>query len=205
MILSHGLWERRFGSDISLVGRTIRLNRENYTVVGVMPASFQLLGLSPELWTPLVVHASDQTAAARKDRSLYLFARMKPGVTIDQARAEFATLAQGSQQNFPESEKGGGATVRTLPDFLIYGFGIRAGLAIIMTTVGFVLMIACANVSGLLLARAAARRKELAIRFSLARPLAHYPAIAHRRPGDLISGRGPWAPARVLGHRLRAR
>lgn len=167
VILSHGLWERRFGSDISLVGRTIRLNRENYTVVGVMPASFRLLGLSPELWTPLVVHASDRTAAARKDRSLYLFARMKPTATMDQARSEFATLAQRAQQNFPESEKGWGATVRTLPDFLIYGFGISTGLAIIMTTVGFVLMIACANVSGLLLARAAARRKELAIRFSL--------------------------------------
>ena len=167
VILSHELWERRFGSNPLLVGRAIRLNRENYTVIGIMPSNFRLLGLSPELWTPLAIHASDQTAAARKDRSLYLFARMKPGVTVDQARAEFAALAQRSEQGFPESEKGWGATVRTLPDFLIYGFGIRAGLAIIMTTVGFVLMIACGNVSGLLLARAAARRKELAIRLSL--------------------------------------
>jgi putative ABC transport system permease protein len=92
---------------------------------------------------------------------------MKPGVTAEQARAEFATLAHRAADNFPDSEKGWGATVRTLPDFLIYGFGIGSGLAVIMTTVGFVLMIACANVSGLLLARAAARRKELAIRISL--------------------------------------
>lgn len=167
VILSHGLWERRFGSDPTLVGRTIRLNRENYTVIGIMPASFRMLGFLPELWTPLVVTPDNQTAAARRDRPLYLFGRMKPGVTIEQARAEFATLAQRAQQSFPDAEKGWGATARTLPDFLIYGFGIRSGLAVIMTTVGFVLLIACANVSGLLLARATSRRKELAIRFSL--------------------------------------
>ena len=136
-------------------------------MIGVMPASFQLLGFSHELWTPLVITPDDQTAAARRDRPLFLFGRMKPGVTIEQARAEFATLAHRAAENFPDSEKGWGATVRTLPDFLVYGFGIRSGLAVIMTTVGFVLMIACANVSGLLLARAAARRKELAIRISL--------------------------------------
>ena len=166
-VLSHELWQRRFGADPSIVGRTIRLNRENYDVIGVMPASFRLLGFLPELWTPLVITPDDRMAAAHKDRSLYLFARMKPGVTIEQARAEFAALAHQAEQDFPESEKGWGAMVRTLPDFLIYGFGIRSGLAIIMTTVGFVLMIACANVSGLLLARAAGRKKELAVRLSL--------------------------------------
>jgi predicted permease len=167
VILSHELWDRRFGSDASIVGRTIRVNRENYSVIGVMAASFRMLGFMPELWTPLVLAPADQSAAAHRDRSLYLFARMKPGVTVEQARAEFVTLAHQSEVNFPDSEKGWGATVRTLPEFLIYGFGIRSGLAVIMTTVGFVLMIACANVSGLLLARSAARRKELAIRFSL--------------------------------------
>jgi putative ABC transport system permease protein len=167
IILSHSLWQRRFGADPSIVGRPIRLNRENYTVIGVMPASFRMLGFTPELWTPLTITSADQTAAARRDRSLLLFARMKPGVTLAQARSEFATLAARERASFPDSEKGWGATVRTLPDFLVYGFGIRSGLAVIMTTVGFVLMIACANVSGLLLARAAARRKEIAIRFSL--------------------------------------
>jgi putative ABC transport system permease protein len=167
VVLSHELWERRFGSDHSLLGLTIRLNRQNYTVIGVMPASFRLLGFPLELWTPLAITPGDQSAAARRDRSLYLFGRMKPGVTIEQARSEFAMLAHRAAENFPDAEKGWGATVRTLPDFLVYGFGIRSGLAVIMTTVGFVLMIACANVSGLLLARAAARRKELAIRISL--------------------------------------
>src|SRR5258705_1229356 len=167
VILSHQLWERRFGSDASLIGHTIRLNRENYTVIGVMPANFNLLGFTPQLWTPLVLTAADQTAAAHQDRSLYLFARLKPGVTLQQARAEFTTLAHRAEESFPESEKGWGAAVRTLPDFLVYSFGIRNALALMMTTVGFVLMIACANVAGLLLARAAGRRKELAIRIAL--------------------------------------
>lgn len=167
VLLSHELWQRRFGSDPSLVGHTIRLNRENYTVVGVMPKSFRLMGFLPQLWIPLVITPDDRTAAAHRDRPLYLFGRMKPGVTVAQARSEFATLAHRAEQEFPDSEKGWGAMVRTLPDFLVYGFGIQGGLTIIMTTVGFVLMIACANVSGLMLARAAARRKELAVRLSL--------------------------------------
>src|SRR6267378_3447855 len=166
-ILSHELWERRFGSDASLIGRTVRLNRETYTVIGVMPPNFRLLGFTPQLWTPLVLTAADQTAAAHHERSLYLFVRLKPGVTLEQARAEFTTLAHRAEENFPESDKGWGVAVRTLPDFLVYTFGIRSALAIMMTTVGFVLMIACANVAGLLLARAAGRRKELAIRIAL--------------------------------------
>src|SRR5713226_577728 len=118
VILSHELWERRFGSDASLIGCTIRLNRENYTVIGVMPANFRLLGFTSQLWTPLVLTAADQTAAAHHDRSLYLFARLKSGVTLQQASADFTTLAHRAQESFPESEKGWGVAVRTLPDFL---------------------------------------------------------------------------------------
>jgi putative ABC transport system permease protein len=167
VILSHELWERQFASDASLIGRAIRLNREDYTVIGVMPSRFHLTGFTPQLWTPLEVTAANQTANARKDRSLLLFARLKPGVTIEQARAEFSALARRAEQDFPEIEKGWGAAVRTFPDFLLYNFGIRNGLAVVMSTVAFVLLIACANVAGLLLARAAGRRKELAIRLAL--------------------------------------
>lgn len=167
VILSYNLWVRRFASDPGVIGRNVRLNREDYMIVGVMPKSFQLMGFIPELWTPLVLNPADQTAAARKDRSLVLFGRLKPAATVEQARAEFVAFAQRAAQSFPEAEKGWGAAVRTLPDFLIYQFGIRNGLAVMMTAVGFVLMIACANVAGLLLARAAGRRKELAIRISL--------------------------------------
>jgi putative ABC transport system permease protein len=127
VILSHELWERQFGSVAASIGRTIRLNRENYAVIGVMPASFRLLGFTPQLWTPLVLTPADQTAAARKDRSLHLFAQLKPGVTLDQARAELVTLARHAEETFPDTERGWGAAVRTLPDFLVYDFGIRSG------------------------------------------------------------------------------
>jgi len=142
VILSHELWERQFGSDSSLLGHVIRINRENYTVIGVMPASFRLLGFPTQLWTPLVIHADDQRPSARKDRSLFLFARLKSSVTVDQARAVMITLARRAEERFPETEKGWGVALRTLPDFLIYTFNIRSGLGVMTTTVGFVLMIA---------------------------------------------------------------
>jgi predicted permease len=167
LILSHGLWERRFASDPSIIGRTVRFNREDYAVAGVMPADFRHLGFTAQLWTPLTLTAEHRAPSSRKNRYLYVFARLAPGVTLKQAQAQLNTLAEHAQRDFPSIENRWGATIRALPDFLIYSFGIRDALAVIMTVVGFVLLIACANVSGLLLTRAVGRQKELAIRMSL--------------------------------------
>lgn len=167
IILSHSLWERRFGADASVIGRTIGFNREDYTVIGVMPRDFRLLGFTPQLWTPLTLTAADRAPDTRRHRYLYVFARLVPNVTLSQARTQMNVVAELAQKDFPATERRWGASVRALDDFLISNFGIRTALAIIMIVVGFVLLIACANVAGLLLTRSVGRRKELAIRMSL--------------------------------------
>jgi putative ABC transport system permease protein len=167
LILSHGLWERRFGANPAIVGQTVHFNREEYVVAGVMPADFRLLGFVPDVWAPLTIPPADRAPDARRYRALTLFARVAPGVTLAQARAQMNTLAQQAQHDFPTIESRWGASVRALPNFLIHNFGIGTALAVIMTVVGFVLLIACANVAGLLLTRAVGRQKELAIRMSM--------------------------------------
>lgn len=167
VVLSHALWERRFGSDPGIVGRTIRLNRNDYTVIGVMGADFRLMWLSPQLWMPLTFTATDFAPDARRFRDLMVFAQLSPGITLAQANAEARRLASRAATDYPDIEGRCGASVRTLKDYLVHSFNIAQSLAVMMTAVGFVLLIACANISGLLLTRAAGRQKELAIRASL--------------------------------------
>src|SRR6266436_8981218 len=167
VILSHRLWERRYGSDPKVVGATVRVNGESHTVIGVMPAGFVLHSFPTQMWTPLVLQDAQQNAAARENRNLYLFARLKTEISAKQARADIATLGRLAAEAFPDTEKGWGAETLPLQDLMIRTYPAGSAMVIWMSAAGFVLLIACANIAGLLLARAAGRRKEMAIRAAI--------------------------------------
>jgi predicted permease len=161
VILSHRLWERRYDSDPKVVGATVRLNGESHTVIGVMPSGFVLPSFPAQMWTPLVLQDAQQSAAARENRNLYLFARLKAGISAKQARADIATLGRLAAEAFPDTEKGWGAETLPLQDFMIRTYPAGSAMVIWMSAAGFVLLIACANIAGLLLARAAGRGRMI--------------------------------------------
>ena len=164
VILSYGLWTRRYAGDPSLVGKTIKVDGEDFTVVGVMPHEFhwEFWSSQRQLWVPVGYTIGDRD---RGSNSFISFARLKPGVTVAQAQAEMAGIGTRLSQQYPKELTDMGATAVPLGD---YGpEGLRRVMWALLAAVGFVLLIGCVNVANLLLARGAVRQKELALRKAL--------------------------------------
>jgi putative ABC transport system permease protein len=161
-IISHGLWQRRFGGDPKIINQAITLSGQSYTVVGVLPATFNFGG-ETVLWRPMGFSA--QEAQNHGGHYLTAIGRLKPGATIDQARAEMTAIAGRLAQQYPNANAGWSVKLMPLQEFIVRG--VEQSLLILLGAVAFVLLIACANVANLLLARGAGRQKEVSIRAAL--------------------------------------
>ena len=167
VVLSYGLWKTRYGGDPSLVGRSIRVDGADFTVVGVMPREFawQFWSGPRQLWVPV---GYTKTDFGRGDNSFIAIARLKPGVSVAQAQAEMEAVGGHVAAQYPKEDADMGATVSPLGEFGMQG--IRTTMVTLLAAVAFILLMACVNVANLLLARGAARQKEFAIRLALGAP-----------------------------------
>jgi len=171
-VISYGLWQRRFGSDPDIIGKQVRLNNADFAIVGVAPRGFHGFSDTAEVWIPVMMHDAlwPQTARfdfvhARDVHWMTALAALAPGVSLEQARAEMATIGVQLAKAYSNEDKDRGVAIQFAKEAFTGSF--RAPLLVLLAAVGFVLLIACANVVNLLLTRLASREREMAIRLAL--------------------------------------